>query len=191
MVEHFVHTEGVVGSNPIPTTIYSLRLSRMEMRCVLKRQLHASVEMLRQSVENCPDEVWLSGEHPRNYWRIFYHAAAFAHLYLYDNLESWAKWPKHDLSRTYLEGDVPISEPYSRAEALEFVDLIQSEIDDRIDAMDLDAPSCGFTWYPKVSRFELIILSMRHLHGHLGQLNEILIADGRDIKWLGQLNSAN
>ena len=145
--------------------------------------------MLRQSVENCPEDVWLSGEHPRNYWRIFYHAAAFFHLYLYDNLESWKQWPKHDLGRTYLDGEVPVSEAYTKDEALEFVSLIESEIDGRVDAMDLEEAWCGFTWYPNVSRVELQMLSMRHLHGHLGQLHEILIANGQDIEWLGQVKT--
>ena len=146
--------------------------------------------MFRQAIENCPEYVWLSGEFPRNYWRIAYHALGYAHLYLYEDVASWKKWPKHKLECTWLEGeDVPVDEPYTREELLEVVELIQSEIDPRLDDLDLSAPHCGFTWYPNVSRVELLILSLRHLHGHLGQLHEILIANGQDIEWLGQIKA--
>ncbi|MFZ4508455.1 MAG: hypothetical protein ACOYON_12245 [Fimbriimonas sp.] len=142
--------------------------------------------MARQAIERCPDDVWTSGVFPRSYWRIAYHALAYAHLYLYPNLESWQSWPKHRQECTWLEGDdIPVMEPYSRAELIEFVDLIVSEVGPRIDALDLTEEWCGYKWYPQVSRLELLVLSLRHLHGHLGQLSEILISHGLDIDWLG------
>lgn len=158
----------------------------MDIRAPLKRQHHASLAMLRQAIERCPEDTWLGGEHPRTYWRIAYHAAAYAHLYLYDNLTSWTPWTKARKECAQLEGDVEVSSPYTKIEMLEFVDLISSEVDSRINALDLDAPKCGFTWYPKVTRFELLILSLRHLHGHIGQLTEILIAQDLDVDWMGQ-----
>lgn len=159
----------------------------MDIRRALKNQHHAALTMFLQAVEACPASVWTSGEHPRTYWRIAYHALAYAHLYLYENLDSWQKWELHQLDKTYLEGDdVPVTEPYSQEEMAGFVRLIDSEVDARIDALDLDDPHCGFTWYPNVSRVELLILSLRHLHGHLGQLHELLLAHGVDVEWLGQ-----
>lgn len=141
--------------------------------------------MLRQCVELCPDEVWISGGHPRTFWRIAYHAAAYTHLYLFPDLDSFRPWPKHRLDCTYLEGDVPHSEAYSQAELIECIEGIAADVDPRIDALDLEAETCGFTWYPTVSRLELQVLSLRHLHGHIGQLSEILLAHGVDTDWLG------
>ncbi len=51
----------------------------------LLRQYKASFDMLRQAVERCPDDLWLEGTHPRNTWRIAYHAANYTHLYLAQN----------------------------------------------------------------------------------------------------------
>jgi hypothetical protein len=159
-----------------------------EVREALKRQHHAAMAMFRQAIQNCPDDVWTSGDHPRNYWRIAYHALAYAHLYLYEDLASWNKWPNHIQENTYLDGDdVPVNEPYTKQQLTELVNRIDSEIDPRLDALDLTSPTCGFTWYPNVSRVELLILSLRHIHGHLGQLHEILIAHGEDVEWLGQI----
>lgn len=155
----------------------------------LKNQHHAALAMMREAIERCPEEVWTGGEFPRNYWRICYHALGYLHLYLYEDVQSWKKWPKHKLECTWLDGDaVPNDPPYSREELLEVVELIDSEVDHRIDSLDLNAEDCGFAWYPNVSQVELLILSLRHFHGHLGQLHEILIANGEDVKWLGQVS---
>ena len=144
--------------------------------------------MFRQTVERCPDDVWVGGTFPRNTWRIAYHALAYAHLYLSENLDVWPKWNKHRLECTWLEGEeVPVMEAYTREEALEFVSLIESELKPRLYALDLGAAQCGFAWYPKVTRFELMILSLRHLHVHLGQISEILIANSVDVDWIGQV----
>lgn len=158
----------------------------MGIRRALKNQHHAALAMLRQAIQVCPPDLWTHGEHPRTYWRVAYHAAAYAHLYLFKDLASFAPWHKHELDCTYLDGEAPMREPYTQAEMLEMVDLIDSEVEMRIDQLDLDAEHCGFTWYPKVSQVELLILSLRHLHGHIGQLSEVLIAHGSDVDWLGQ-----
>ncbi len=162
-----------------------LVLEIMNVKLALQRQTHAALAMLRECVELCPAETWTSGPHPRSFWRIAYHAAAYAHLYLFPNLDSFQPWSKHRQDCTYLEGEAPDVAPYTQAEILECIDLIDSEVEARLDALDLDAETCGFTWYPAVSRVELQILSLRHLHGHIGQLSEILIGKGIDTTWLG------
>lgn len=161
------------------------RLLCVDSRLAIQRQTHAALAMLAQCVERCPDEVWLSGVHPRTFWRIAYHAAAYAHLYLFPDLDSFRPWTKHRLECTYLEGETPEVPAYSRGEMLKCLALIESEVDSRIDALDLGAEKCGFPWYPTISRLELQILSLRHLHGHIGQLSEILIAQGIDTDWMG------
>ncbi len=162
-----------------------IRLHYVDIRQAIKRQNHAALAMLRQCVELCPDSVWTQGPHPRQTWRIAYHAAAYAHLYLFPDLQSFLPWPQHRLDCTYLEGEAPEVTPYTQPELLECIDLIVSEVDSRIDALDLEAETSGFTWYPTVSRVELQILSLRHLHGHIGQISEILIAHGIDTDWIG------
>lgn len=141
--------------------------------------------MTRQAIEISPEDLWHSGEHPRTYWRMAYHALGYAHLYLYENLESWKRWEKANNDCAVLEGEVPEVEPYSKEDLMNFCDLILSEIDVRIDSLNLDESHCGFRWYPDVSRVELLVLSLRHLHGHLGQMHELLIARGFDVEWLG------
>ena len=54
----------------------------MNIQTALSSQYKASLLMLRQTVERCPTDVWTEREHPRNPWRIAYHAVFYAHLYL-------------------------------------------------------------------------------------------------------------
>lgn len=159
----------------------------VELRGVIKRQYRAAILMLRQAIELTPDTLWNWGTHPRTYWRIAYHALGYAHLYLYEDLATWQKWEKARNDCAILEGGVEQVEPYTRQELLDFADLILAEIDLRIDALDLDSSSCGFGWYPGVTRVELLLLSLRHIHGHLGQLHEHLISHGLDVDWIGEL----
>lgn len=161
-------------------------MATVDPKSVFKKQHYAALAMAKQAIERCPDLVWTGGEFPRNYWRIVYHALAYAHLYLYPNLESWQSWSKHRQECTYLDGDdIPVMEPYSKAELAGYVELIESEVNAQIEAMDFSEEWCGYKWYPQVSRIELMVLSLRHLHGHLGQLTEILISHGLDVDWLG------
>lgn len=159
----------------------------MQTQTALIRQYRAAILMTRQAIAVTPDDLWTWGEHPRTYWRIAYHALGYAHLYLYEDMARWKPWSKAENHRAILEGEVAAVEPYTKQDLLEFADLILAEVPGRINALDLESPTCGFPWYPNVSRFELLLLSLRHIHGHLGQLHEHLIAHGLDVDWIGEL----
>ena len=49
--------------------------------------------------------------------------------------------------------------------------------------MDLEAKTCGFSWY-KVPKLEHQIVNIRHLGGHVGQLSELLMANGILVDWV-------
>src|SRR5262249_38512334 len=51
------------------------------LRSVLKSQYHASLAMLREAIERCPSEEWLSTNHKNAFWQVSYHTLFFAHLY--------------------------------------------------------------------------------------------------------------
>ncbi len=90
----------------------------MDVRAALKGQYRAGLEMLRQTVEVCPEEIWVSGGHPRNFWRIAYHAVFYAHLYIQPAFEEFRPWDMTREDATNLWGENDALEPYSRAEIL-------------------------------------------------------------------------
>jgi hypothetical protein len=168
----------------------------MELKSALKEQYHAGFAMLRDCVEKCPDELWTSGEHPRYFWRIAFHAAYFTHLYLVQNedaFEPWHECPKgkHEeiwqLSADVEPYELPVgAEAFSQQETLAYISYVDRLFDPTIELLNLDSDESGFHWYPNMSKLSHELLNLRHLQGHVGQLSELLMAQGIDTRWISK-----
>jgi len=143
--------------------------------------------MLRQCVEVCPEEVWIAGEHPRNFWRIAYHAVFYAHLYGQQQEADFQPWVKARPTASDLWGPQDILEPYTRQEVLDYIDLVDAQVDSAVDGLDLDSADSGFPWYPSFPKLDHQILNIRHIQGHVGQLSELLMAKGIDTNWVAKV----
>lgn len=159
----------------------------MVFRTALKNQTHAALCMLSECIEACPSELWISGEHPRLYWKIAYHATMYADCFLSPSFEAWERWPHHRREAGWTMSDdgteIPVIEPYTPEQVSSYLNLIRSRVDERVDALDLDDETCGIPWYPELSRAELLILNLRHISEHVGQLHELRLAVGLDVDW--------
>lgn len=158
----------------------------MEIKRALKGQYHAGLAMLRQTIEQFPDELWESGIHPRNPWRIAYHAIFYTHLYLMAEESAFRGWEKHrqHVPALWQDEDGPPEEPaYSKSETLEYLDMVDAGVDNWVDQIDLDSPNAGFDWY-SIPKLDHQILNIRHLQGHVGQLSELAMAQGVDLDWI-------
>ena len=67
----------------------------MNVQAALKSQYHAALAMLKQAIEQCPEDLWSGGGNPVAFWRVAYHALFFTHLYLQPDLESFRPWEHH------------------------------------------------------------------------------------------------
>ncbi len=152
----------------------------MDVQFALKRQYHAGLAMLRECVELAPETVWLSGTHPRTFWRIAYHAAFYTHLYLGQTVDDFQAWEKNREGVTDLWSDAnpEIVEPYNQADVLGYIATVDAMIDHVVDHLDLDCESTGVPWYKEMGKLEHQILNIRHLQTHVGQLSELLMAQG-------------
>ena len=61
----------------------------------IKSQYYASLEMLRQAIETCPEALWHGPEHQSPFWQIAYHALFYTHLYLQPTEKDFIPWEKH------------------------------------------------------------------------------------------------
>ncbi len=168
----------------------------MDVRSALKGQYHAALAMLRRVVERCPEPIWLSGEHPRLVWRIAYHALFCTHLYLQTDSESFVPWSEHRTDSNNIEElpwpphDMPAKcEPYTREQVLTYLAELTAMIGPGVDALDLDAATCGFHWYD-MPKLDHQMMSIRHLQQHAGQLSELLYAAGVELDWIGRASPA-
>ncbi len=168
----------------------------MELREALKEQYHAGLAMLAECVEKCPEGVWIDGENPRTSWRIAFHTAFFTHLYLGQNEEAFEPWPggregiHHRLWREPWDvepSELPEgAERYGRNEILEYIRFVDALVDRTVDALDLASEETGFSWYKNMSKLSHQLMNLRHLQGHVGQLSELLMAQGIDTGWVAR-----
>jgi hypothetical protein len=171
------------------------------LRAILKSQYHAALAMLRETIERCPDDVWYSKEHTNSFWQVAYHALFFAHLYLQPNEAAFRPWEGHQSDVQHPDG-IPgtadpnstlplIPKPYTKAEVLAYWNVCEQMVDDAVDALDLDSPDSGFSWY-KVSKLEHQIVNIRHIEHHMAQLADRLRSSaGIGIRWVGARRGTN
>jgi hypothetical protein len=117
-------------------------------------QYHASLAMLDQAIDKCPESLWTAPEYRNQYWHIAYHTVFYTHFYLHPGEADFRPWPKHKPDYQYLGSrpwapeEKPIArEAFSRADLLEYLEFCRTAITARVPGLDLDAPS-GFSWLP-------------------------------------------
>jgi len=165
------------------------------LRSVLKSQYRASLAMLGEAIQRCPDEVWSSTDHMNAFWQIAYHTLFFTHLYMQADEAAFRPWAHHQGSVQHPDGiagspdpnsPLPlIPKPYTKAQVLEYWRFCEQMIDDAVDKVDLESSQSGFSWY-RMSKLEHQFVNLRHIQHHAAQLADRLrSAADVGIKWVG------
>ncbi len=164
-------------------------------RDALKSQYHASLEMFKEAVNRCPDELWLETSHVNAFWQVAYHTLHYVHMYLQPNLKSFQPWAEHQANVQYPNSfagpskagsNLPlIPEPYTKTQVLKLLTVCDDLVDTAIDSFDLLDKQSGFPWYT-CTKLEHQIISIRHLQHHTAQLGDRLRGvTGSGLEWLG------
>lgn len=164
----------------------------MDIHTVIQSQYHASLDMLAQTIKKCPDKIWNRSEDKNLTWQLAYHTLFYTHLYLSPNEEKFSPWEKHrpdyynmNTSADLKDEEPKIDKPYTKTEILEYLELLQGQIDEMVSIIDLHAES-GFHWLP-FNKLELQLYNIRHLMQHTGELGERLgYAEKIEIDWIGK-----
>jgi hypothetical protein len=165
------------------------------IRTLLKSQYHAALAMLRQVIDECPDDVWSGAGHRNAYWQVAYHVLFFAHLYLMPDEASFQPWKGHQSDVQHPDGiagpadpnsRLPlIPNPYTKSQALEYWNVCDEMVDRSVDGLDLMGPTSGFSWY-KMPKLEHQIVNLRHIQHHTAQLADRLrAATDKGTRWVG------
>lgn len=154
------------------------------LRSALKSQYHATFAMLRAAIRDCPEELWTSSDgHANPYWRIAYHTLYYTDLYLQPNNKVFRPWEHNQRGIQRLERQRKSYRPYTKAEVLDYWRVCDSNVDDAVEALDLNAPKSGFAWY-RIPKLELQIVNIRHVQYHEAQLADRLrTVTGRGVGW--------
>jgi hypothetical protein len=166
------------------------------LRMALKSQYHGALAMLREVIERCPDELWFDETHRNAYWQVAYHAVFFTHLYLMPEEAAFRPWKGHQGQVQNPDGIAPdppdppgdlpvIPNPYAKADVLTYWKICDEMVDQTVDALDLNSPESGFSWYPRMPKLEHQIMNIRHTQHHTAQLADRLrFAANRGTRWV-------
>jgi hypothetical protein len=165
----------------------------MNEKEVIISQYLASLEMLKQAVEHCPEDFWLDENLENPIWQTVFHVLFFTHLYLQSTREDFVPWEKHEEAFVGLgeSEEEAQREPYSQAEMLEYLSFCQEEVKKRTVGLDLEAES-GFHWLP-FNKLELQFYNIRHIQHHTGEVyRAVQVNTGEDVlKWVGMIKPEN
>ena len=151
----------------------------LHLKTSLKSQYHASLAMLREAIDRCPDDEWLSRDHKNAFWQVAYHVLFYTHLYLQSNEAAFRPWAQH-----HGDDDGTTGDPYTKAQVLEYWNFVDHIVDSAVDSLDLENPDSGFSWY-QMSKLEHQLVNLRHVQHHGAQLADRLrSAADIGIKWV-------
>ena len=165
------------------------------LRTVLKNQYHASLAMLRQALQQCPEDLWYRTDQVNAFWQTAYHTLFFAHVYLQPNEAAFQPWKNHQGNVQYEDGiaGAPdpnsslrlLPDPYTKEQVLEYWRVCDAMVDSAVDAFDPLSPESGFSWY-KVTKLEHQIINIRHIQLGAAQLAARLRASlNVGLDWVG------
>ncbi len=162
----------------------------MDYSEIIISQYQAALEMLKQTIAECPEASWSSPDDKTQFWQIAYHALFYTHLYLQDSVQAFRPWSKHRKDYQNI-GQLPgplssppqIGEPYAKGDVLEYLAVCQHQVKERVPHLNLEAAS-GFDWL-SFSKLELQFYTIRHIQQHVGELIERLgTRAGAEIDWV-------
>ena len=103
-------------------------------RAVLRNQFVAAIDMLRNAIAQCPDELWDDRSSGAPFWHLAYHTLFYLDLYLSESEEAFQPASFHREHSNFLR-DMPFpphvaatpAEAYARAELLEYLDCCRQK----------------------------------------------------------------
>jgi len=166
---------------------------------VLGRQFAASIQVLRNAIEACPDELWDDRSDGTPVWHIAYHAMFFCDLYFTRDLKSFKAPDFHVENHHFLPGDYKdfagvVTTPesaYSREQLLAYADHCLKKGKQVFEGLTEERARerCGFWWY-ELNVGEFLINSLRHTQHHAAQIALILRRRADiGVEWMGTENN--
>ena len=149
------------------------------IRAGMVDQYLASLSMMEEFIDVCPENLWTDSSYVNQFWHICYHALFYIHLYLYNGLKEFEPWEKHERGAEKLDKNISVMSKKHIAEFLIFCRKLSIE---RINNIDLLADS-SFPWF-KFETITRLAYSLRHFQHHIGQISDRLRNNASvDVVW--------
>lgn len=162
------------------------------VKTVLWQQFGASIDMLENAINACPDNLWSDRSQQPEFWYLVYHTLFFLDLYLSDSEEGFAPPAPFTLDELDPAGIMP-ERVYSREELLNYLEHSRRKAQVRIETLTDEKAQQTCTFGPlEVSVLEILLYNMRHVQHHAAQLNLILRQQiGVALGWVAKAKRTN
>lgn len=166
-------------------------------QAMLWRQFSAAIDMLRNALRDCPDELWekqLWADHPdqwvaagfSQFWYLGYHTLFWLDLYLTGAEEGFA--PPAPFALVEMAAGEVLPRTYTRAELLGYLEVCRQRCQVTISALTHEQAYrvCRFAW-GEVPFAELQLYNLRHVQEHGAHLSMFLGQQtGKSASWVAQ-----
>ncbi len=166
-------------------------------QAMLWRQFSAAIDMLRNALRDCPDELWekqLWADHPdqwvaagfSKFWYLGYHTLFWLDLYLTGAEEGFV--PPEPFALVEMEANEVLPPTYTRAELLGYLEGCRGRCQATLSALTHEEANreCRFGW-GEVSFAELQLYNLRHVQEHGAHLSMFIGQQtGKSTSWVAQ-----
>lgn len=150
-------------------------------------QFGAALDMLRNAIDACPDDVWADPSREPKFWYVAYHALFWLDLYLDGTREGFVPPEPFTLDELKPEGVLPET-PYSKETLRAYWTHCFEKCRTTLRELTEAAAERECVFPRRTYRFsELLIYNFRHVQHHVGQLN-LILRERSDIGavWVGR-----
>ena len=144
------------------------------LKSIVWSQFGAAIEMLKNSIVDCPGSVWGDRARKPEYWYVAFHTLFWLDYYLAGSETDFAPPAPFTLVELDPAGTMP-DRVYAKDELLRYLEHGREKCRRRIAAMtaELAHRRCGFR-RRDISELELLLYNLRHVQHHAAQLALIL-----------------
>lgn len=141
---------------------------------VLQRHFDPTIEMLRQALEACPDDLWDARDTGAPLWQLAYHVLLGIDYWFRESSEGFAFPPFHTREAMLESGEVP-DQALTRAQIEGYLEQVYARshaLLDRLTPKGLlrEAAFPGGSW----TVADRLLVQIRHVQHHVGQMNHLL-----------------
>jgi hypothetical protein len=163
---------------------------------VIGSQFVASIQMMRNAIRACPNELWDDRSDGTPVWHLAYHGLFFCDFYLSDHEKSFQPRDYHVEHYHFLPGDYQdwagiVTTPencFSKSQLLEYADHCAEKCESVFQKLSEEhaRERCGFWWY-ELNVGEFLLNNLRHTQHHAAQIALILRRRADvGVEWLGK-----
>lgn len=144
------------------------------MKNIIWQQFGASIDMLENAMESCPESLWGDRSKRPEFWYVAFHTLFYLDLYLSESETGFAPPAPFTLDEMDERGILP-ERVYTKEELRRYLLHGREKCRITISSMTEERANarCGFSWLD-ITVGETLLYNMRHVQHHAGQLNMLL-----------------